>query len=77
MQAGKALLNGLFTLNPILRNALFRLRGLCIGVEEWSLFEYSKAKTYTLDEFVELQVGCLLCVCYPHLLHHVSLFHLW
>jgi dynein heavy chain len=55
VQAGKALLNGLFTLNPILRNALFRLRGLCIGVEKWSLFEYSNTKTYTLEEFVELQ----------------------
>ncbi len=56
--AGNALLNGLFVLNPVLRSALFKLRLLCIGVEEWLLFEYASDKTYTLEEFVELQVRC-------------------
>ena len=49
-------MNGLFIMNDTLRPALLRLRRLCMDVSQWKLFEYSNAKTYSLDEFIELQV---------------------
>lgn len=43
-------------MNEILRGALLKLRKLCMEVTSWQLFEYSQSKTYTLDDFVTLQV---------------------
>jgi hypothetical protein len=74
--AAKSLKGGLFMMNPILRVSLLRLRRLCVEVNEWKLFEYDPAKTYDLDEFVELQVcaATLMALLRSSLLHRPVAF---